>query len=157
MADGADIDAGDVDPRDAVEVLGQPECWRLLGTADVMRLAVAVGDQVEIFPVNPVVDGESLVFRTAPGTKLAAVAVAHRVAVEADGFLAGTRQAWSVVVKGTAEVLEHFTDIYAAQRLPVQPWSTGTKDDYVRVLPDTVTGRLFRVLPGRGPAGAGSR
>lgn len=142
--------------EDPFERLDDTECWRLLGTADLMRVAVAVGDQVEIFPVNAVVDGESIVFRTAPGTKLAAVAVAHRVAVEADGYDEQTRRAWSVVAKGSAEILKHFTDIYAAQRLPVQPWSAGPKDDYVRVLPSSVTGRRFRVPPGQGPATSGS-
>ncbi|MGH8824932.1 MAG: pyridoxamine 5'-phosphate oxidase family protein, partial [Jiangellaceae bacterium] len=52
---------------------------------------------------------------TAEGTKLASVTVSRRVAFEIDGFDAGTGQAWSVVVRGVAHVLERLNDVYAAQ------------------------------------------
>jgi len=132
-----------------ITVLSEDECWDLITTAEVGRLALAVAGEPEIFPVNFVVDGRALVFRTSEGTKLAALTVSSRVAFEVDGYLPESGEAWSVVVKGQAEKLDHFPDIYAAEKLPIFPWQAGPKQWFVRVLPAKVTGRRFTVV--RGP------
>ncbi len=123
--------------------LDDEECWRLLASADVGRIAIVVDGRPEIFPVNFVVDGRTVVFRTAEGTKLAAIAIASRVALEIDGFEEDSGHAWSVVLKGLAWRLERFEDIYAAQKLPVYPWHDAPKPHYVRVGHATVCGRRF--------------
>ena len=84
-----------------IEVLSTNQCWELLRESPVGRLAVVVDGSPDIFPVNPVVDHGTIVFRTTAGTKLAA-AKGRDVAFEVDGYDAGTAQAWSVVVKGRA-------------------------------------------------------
>lgn len=135
----------DTDPRTGMTVLDEETSWNLLEAADIARLAVAVGDDVEIFPVNIVVDGRTLVFRTGEGTKLAAVTIARRVAVEADGYDAGVGEAWSVVVKGEAERVEKFRDIDRVEKLLLRPWTDHPKQWFVRIRPDEVTGRRFPV------------
>jgi hypothetical protein len=130
-----------------VSVLAEDECWRLLKTAQVGRLAVAAAGELEIFPINFVVDDATVVFRTAEGTKLAALAVSSRVAFEIDGYDEATGQAWSVVVKGTAQRLDRFSDIYAAEELPLFPWQAGPKQWFVRIGSATVSGRRFSVAP----------
>ena len=134
-----------VDPRTGMTILDETTCWELLSTADVCRLAVAVGNDLEVFPVNAAVDGGTLVFSTGEGTKLAAVPIARSVAVEADGYDAATREAWSVVVKGYAERLEHFYDIERAESLALRSWSDHPKQWFVRVTPRSVSGRRFAV------------
>jgi hypothetical protein len=122
------------------------ECWTLLRTAEVGRIAVSVAGRPEIFPVNFVVDHGTVVFRTAEGTKLAAVTVSPHVAFEADGRVPGDPdQAWSVVVKGRSEELRHLHDLVAADDLPLAPWHAGPKGRFVRIVPDDVTGRRFAV------------
>jgi uncharacterized protein len=135
-------------------VLDKDECWRLLKTAEVGRLAVAPAGEPEIFPINFVVDGANVVFRTAEGTKLAALTVASQVALEADGYDAGTGAAWSVVAKGKAERLDRFSDIYAAEELPLFPWQAGPKQWFVRITDPTLSGRRFTVAR-RGDAEGG--
>jgi nitroimidazol reductase NimA-like FMN-containing flavoprotein (pyridoxamine 5'-phosphate oxidase superfamily) len=130
-------------------VLGEDECWRMLARADVGRLAVSVSGEPLIFPVNFVIDNRSVLFRTAEGTKLASLAVSARVAFEVDGFDAATGEAWSVVVRGTAKVLEKLNDVYAAQELPLFPWEATPKPVFVRITPRAVTGRRF--IAARGP------
>jgi uncharacterized protein len=137
------------DGSDGVVVLDEDECWRLVEAAEVGRLALAIAGEPEIFPVNFVVDGHALMFRTAEGTKLAALTISSRVAFEIDGFLPESGEAWSVVVKGQAERMERFPDIYEAEKLPLFPWQATPKQWFVRVLPTTVTGRRFTVV--RGP------
>jgi uncharacterized protein len=129
-----------------VVVLAEDACWRLLSTVEVGRLALVVADEPEIFPVNFVVDGHSVVFRTAEGTKLFGLTARPRVAFEADGYDADTGHAWSVVVKGTAIWLEKSADIYAVDELPLTPWQPGTKPWYVRISRTTVSGIEFTVV-----------
>lgn len=126
-------------------VLSEDDSWQLLSAADVVRVAVAVAGDVEVFPINSVVDGRTIVFRTAEGTKLAAIAVTGRVTVEADGCDRRTRQVWSVVLKGEAELLESFNDIYRAEALPLAQWHPGHKGRWVRIHPREIQGRCFTV------------
>ena len=51
--------------------LNEDECWNLLARCQLGRLAVDVDGEPDIFPVNYVVDGPRVLFRTAPGSKLA--------------------------------------------------------------------------------------
>ena len=78
-------------PHNPVEELPTHECWRLLRTTTVGRLAVSVDSQPDIFPVNYVVDHGTLVFRTDAGTKLTAALTSNAVAVEADGIERGIK------------------------------------------------------------------
>jgi nitroimidazol reductase NimA-like FMN-containing flavoprotein (pyridoxamine 5'-phosphate oxidase superfamily) len=122
------------------------ECWALMRTTTVGRLAVAVAGAPEIFPVNYVVDHGTVVFRTAEGTKLAALTVAPLVAFEADGRVAGEPdEAWSVVIKGRMREIDRLDDVVATADLPLSPWHASPKGRFVRILPDEVTGRRFPV------------
>src|SRR5690242_20813761 len=67
------------------EVLSSSECWKLLRSVSVGRLAVWVNDHPDIFPLNYKVDHGTLVFRTGAGTKLSASLAGPPVALEADG------------------------------------------------------------------------
>ncbi len=133
------------DPSGATTVLSADACWELLATADVARLAVYAAGDLDVFPVNVVVDDRTLVFRTAEGTKLVELVLAGRCAMEADGYDIPTGDAWSVVVKGQAQLLDRFDDVYRAQELPLFPWNSAPKGQFVRVVPRVVSGRRFRV------------
>ena len=131
----------------ATEVLSATECWALLRESVVGRLAVVVDGSPDIFPVNPVVDHGTIVFRTAAGTKLAA-AKRENVAFEVDGYDAGAAQAWSVVVKGRVVEIRERDETLRALRLPLFPWQPGRKPRFVRIEPSSVTGRRFVVAGG---------
>jgi uncharacterized protein len=127
----------------AATVLGEDDCWQLLARSEVGRLAVSKHNVPEIFPVNFVIDNRTILFRTAEGTKMAALAGSGRVAFEIDGFDAPTGQAWSVVVHGTAERVERLNDVFATHELPLFPWDSAPKPVFVRIDPLRVTGRRF--------------
>ncbi len=128
------------------DVLSISECWELLGGTSVGRLAIDIAGQPDIFPINFVVDGDSLVFRTGAGTKFAASALLHRVAFEIDGYEPRKRTAWSVVVKGRAHEIERMDEVFAADDLPLFPWAAHPKPNFVRITPTEVTGRRFHVV-----------
>jgi uncharacterized protein len=120
--------------------------WAHLRGAAVGRLAVVVDGRPDIFPVNFLVDHGSVVFRTAAGTKLDA-AVGQAVAFEADGYETDAGEAWSVVVKGTAREVEEIDEVIAALELPLSPWHSSRKPRIIRIVPEDISGRRFKVRP----------
>ena len=121
--------------------LAADDCWRMLRSTSLGRIAVSAAEVVDIFPVNYAVDDESIVFRTAPGTKLLELAINDRVAFEIDAY--DGEQAWSVVVKGRAERVERHSDVDALERLELTPWIPTLKYRWVRIHAVEVTGRRF--------------
>jgi nitroimidazol reductase NimA-like FMN-containing flavoprotein (pyridoxamine 5'-phosphate oxidase superfamily) len=102
MASETTTDEG-LDPG-SLDELGVDECWRLLGTQPVGRVAVIVGHYPLVFPVNFAVADKSIVYRTGSGTKLHAI---HRsnVTFEVDEIDLVHLSGWSVMVKGVAQEL----------------------------------------------------
>ena len=129
--------------RHGIAVLDVHQCLDLLRNAEVGRLAVVVGDHPDIFPVNYVVDHGTVMFRTAEGSKLAAVIFGGIVAFEVDGYDAELGEAWSVVVKGHASEVRDLRERVAATSLPLFPWQTDPKPRFVRIVPIEITGRHF--------------
>ena len=136
----------DTDSGGEVTVLATDACWGLLRSTDVGRLAVAVAGEPDIFPINYVVDGGTIVFRTAPGTKLSSVAVGHAVAFEVDGHEPDAGEAWSVVIKGRGEQITRSQELIDTTDLPLFPWQAGPKHRFVRIVPTDISGRRFQVV-----------
>ena len=132
-----------IDLRTGVTILELDECWMLLRSGEVGRLAVSNMDHPDIFPVNYVVDHGTVVFRTAEGTKLATAVLGPAVAFAIDGYDAKAGDAWSVVLKGRASEVQRMRDVVEATELPLFPWHTSPKPRFVRIEPESVTGRRF--------------
>ncbi len=128
------------------EALTDDECWALLDANSVGRLAIDIAGKPDIFPINFVVDGDCLMFKTGAGTKFAASALLHHVAFEIDGYEPTNRTAWSVVVKGRAHEVERMEEVFAADDLPLFPWAAHPKPNFVRITPTEITGRRFHVV-----------
>ncbi len=99
----------------------------------------------DIVPINFVVDDETIVFRTAEGSKLFALTINQEVAFEVDGW--GETSGWSVVLHGRAEQITDYDDVLHAEALPLQPWVPTVKLHYVRIVPAQVSGRDFAFGP----------
>ncbi len=128
------------------EALSTSTCWALLRDVAVGRIALhGDGDEIEIFPVNFIVDHGSVVFKTAAGTKLALADQQRRATFEADDFDGDEGTAWSVVLRGAPQVVKHHDDVVEAFELDIRSWQVGPKPTYVRLVPDVVTGRRFRI------------
>jgi hypothetical protein len=136
-------------PRDAISILDEDQCWALLSCSEVGRLAVSIANRPDVFPVNYVVHGRTIVFRTAEGTKLAASLLGTAVAFEIDGYDAATGEAWSVVLKGWATEIAPIYELFDAHTLPLFTWNAAPKPRFVRVVPAQTTGRRFLVTDSR--------
>jgi hypothetical protein len=102
-----------------------------------------------IRPVNYVFDGpsQSVVFRTARGSKFHALLHASKAAFEIDGFDESARTGWSVIIEGVTAALTRSADIARLNRLGLEPWAPGSKPHWVQIRAWTVSGRRI-VLPG---------
>lgn len=134
-------EGGELSPVHELAVLETVECWQLLRSTDVGRLAVSIRNRPDIFPVNYVVDDETIVINTAPGTKMAAAVLGRAVAFEADVLDPINQTGWSVVVKGEAEEIENLEEFLAAEKLNLHTWTTTDKTRYLRLLPSEISGR----------------
>jgi len=121
-----------------LEPIGRSECLALLAGHHLGRLAVSIANQPVIFPVTYALDGQSIVFRTDPGTKLYG-ARDRRVAFEIDGL--DEESGWSVLVVGRAELVEKPSDQARLDALDLGAWNPGPKQHWVRIRGGAVTGR----------------
>lgn len=131
-----------VDDRSPTRFLSEEECWERIAAAPYGRVATGAAGEIDIFPVNHGVDAETIVFRTAAGTKLLELTIRRNVAFEVDGYT--DTEAFSVVVKGSAEEFDRKGEVYAAERLGITPWAPEVKDRWVRITPTEVSGRAFQ-------------
>lgn len=128
---------------DGLEVLSRTECLHLLSTEQLGRVGVSFGALPAILPVNYALLGDNIVFRSAPGTKLTAALEETVVAFEVDAVEPDRTAAWSVMVVGRSEWLANRAALKEAQRLPLHPWAPGSRDYFVRITPQRISGRRY--------------
>ncbi|MFI0828050.1 helix-turn-helix domain-containing protein [Streptomyces roseolus] len=125
--------------------LDRPECWELLGSHGVGRIAVTAEAGPAIVPVNYLALGEEVAFRTSPDATPARAA-GHVVAFEVDRIDDAFSRGWSVLVVGDAHTV---TAPEAVRRLETHsrsaPWAGGVRDLWIAVTPDRLTGRRIVV------------
>ena len=134
------MSAARIDAHTGLEILDRHECYDRLAHEHLGRLAVCVGGQPIVLPVNYALDDGDIVFRSASGTKVAAAA-GRDVAFEIDGHDALRHGGWSVLVVGTAERVADAAQSARLEHLPVTPYGPGDKPIWIRIHPSAVTGR----------------
>lgn len=126
---------------EGLELLDETQCRELLSAGTIGRVAITIGALPAIFPVNyAYLDGDIL-FRTAPGSKLAAATQHAVVAFEVDDYDTAERTGWSVLVVGRAEVVHDLDVTFKALELDLEPWAWGTRTSIVRISPEVLSGR----------------
>ncbi|WP_420078733.1 helix-turn-helix domain-containing protein [Streptomyces sp. JL4002] len=125
----------------ALVPLAEDECRTLLGTHGVGRIAVFTPEGPAVLPVNYLVAGADIAFRTAVEA-LAARAAGTEVAFEIDNIDDVTAGGWSVLAVGE---LEAVTDAREIQHLTAtarsQPWAGGPRTHWMKLTPVRLTGR----------------
>jgi nitroimidazol reductase NimA-like FMN-containing flavoprotein (pyridoxamine 5'-phosphate oxidase superfamily) len=128
--------------------LPEAECWDLLASARLGRVGVVVDGRPEVLPANYVLDGETVLFRTAEGTMLDEAA-SNFVAFEVDRIDEETHEGWSILVHGRAEDISHALGANSERMraLPLITWAPGARHRWIHIRPDRITGRRLRVMP----------
>jgi nitroimidazol reductase NimA-like FMN-containing flavoprotein (pyridoxamine 5'-phosphate oxidase superfamily) len=128
--------------RPVFEALNVDECLALAATVPIGRLAIGqVDGPPHVVPLNFVLDGDVVVFRSEVGTKFRLLRGAA-VTFEVDAYDESRRSGWSVVFQGPAYEASH----WETDHLHLEPWIPGSKAHWVRILPALVTGRRIRYL-----------
>ena len=119
------------------------ECEQLLAASSLGRIAVVVDGRPQILPVNHVFDREnrSVAFPTNAGTKLHAALNWPFVAFEIDAMNETDPSGWSVLVVGHAEELTDKDEIAQLSSQRAAVWRTSEHEHWIRIIPDTITGR----------------
>src|SRR5271166_5359916 len=121
--------------------LTRSECFELLASEHLGRVAVTDDRGPVVFPVNFTLDRHTVVFRTEAGTKLHAASRGSRVCFEVDGTDLAARTGWSVIVRGEITEVTDRAELARLRELPLRVWGPGARTHYVRILPAQLTGR----------------
>ena len=124
----------------AISQLDADECMSLLSGHDMGRVAFVSDEAPVILPVNYIVDGNTIVFRTDPGQKLAEIPM-RRVAFEIDS--GSDSDVWSVLVQGFArEITDALGSRYEALRaVPIPVQAPGDKEFWIAIEIRELSGR----------------
>jgi nitroimidazol reductase NimA-like FMN-containing flavoprotein (pyridoxamine 5'-phosphate oxidase superfamily) len=124
-----------------LELLSHDVAMGLLRSYHVGRVGVTMGALPAIFPVNYGVIDDTIVFRTAPGSKLAAALRGAVVAFEVDDYDHADRTGWSVLAIGPSEVVHDLHVTFKVLDAGIEPWAGGVRSDIVRIRPEMLSGR----------------
>jgi nitroimidazol reductase NimA-like FMN-containing flavoprotein (pyridoxamine 5'-phosphate oxidase superfamily) len=96
-----------------------------------------------IRPVNYVFDpsSQSVVFRSARGSKLTGLMLSAQASFEIDDFDPADRSGWSVIVTGVAEEVTGPTELDRLEQLGLSSVAPGPDPHWIRVHATVVSGR----------------
>ncbi|MEV1178719.1 pyridoxamine 5'-phosphate oxidase family protein [Nonomuraea sp. NPDC049784] len=124
-----------------IRPLSQAEALERLGAVSLGRLVFSYQALPDIRPVNHLLDNGQVIVRSHIGA--AVVSSIHGlvtvVAYEADDIDPINHLGWSVIVKGTAELVKDPGEIARYQRL-LRAWVNQQMDYVIRIKPEIITG-----------------
>jgi uncharacterized protein len=124
--------------------IDRDECMRMLAAAAGGVGRVALGESPPMIrPVNYAFDHrtQSVVFRSALGSKLRRGLSSGTAAFEIDGIDPVERAGWSVIIVGDGEEVTDPAEIERLEGFELEPWAPGLKTHWVRIRPTSASGR----------------
>jgi nitroimidazol reductase NimA-like FMN-containing flavoprotein (pyridoxamine 5'-phosphate oxidase superfamily) len=126
----------------AVVELAEHECVDLLAGTTVGRVALCTPAGPRIVPVNHVLRGSAILFRTTADSELGTYAVGAELAFEVDHLDHERKRAWSVVALGRCAVVDDPEDLrlLASVEAP-RAWAGGERPLALRLAWRELSGR----------------
>lgn len=138
-----------------VRELSADECWLLIRRQSLGRFAFPQRERAPlVFPMNYLVFEDTLIVRSAPGTKLENLLHTSLVTFELDG--SDRAHWWSVVMEGCVRRMDADDEIEQTGAVDLVSWNPVPKFDFLRITPTLITGRRFP-NPTHHPASDGHR
>jgi nitroimidazol reductase NimA-like FMN-containing flavoprotein (pyridoxamine 5'-phosphate oxidase superfamily) len=128
--------------RHDLGVLDRATCLRLLGSEPVGRLGFSAGSLPVIHPVNYLLHGDAIVFRSEDGEKVRAAEQAVVACLEIDRYDRLGHTGWSVLATGRLSLVPA-DRTEALRRLPLAPWAIHGADRFVELSLELVSGRTI--------------
>jgi nitroimidazol reductase NimA-like FMN-containing flavoprotein (pyridoxamine 5'-phosphate oxidase superfamily) len=127
--------------RLGLTILDPDECWQLMGSVDIGRVVFVDATGPAALPVTHTVSDRTIVFRSEPGSKLSLVERGRPLAFEVDEWDAATSTGWSVLLRGSSELVAD-ADLARVERRAGRPWvDVAGTGRWARIRPFEVTGR----------------
>lgn len=135
-------------PRQGIE-LTEGECWRLLASVSIGRVVFTQRAMPAIRPVNHLIDGRKIIFRTHNGAAITSRTLDGSgslakpqgavVSYEADELDPVRHTGWSVIATGMAHLVTDPADLarYAAA---IEPWIAAEMDQVIVIEPEFISG-----------------
>src|SRR6516162_1097506 len=136
-----------------LEELDEAECLRLISPGGVGRIAYTGRFGPTVLPVNYKLHEGTIVFRTVEDSatdedlRTGIANAEYRVAFEIDDFSMAAREGWSVLIQGALHHVESQAERASVRESGVQPWASGPRELYLRVIPSRMTGRRITRKP----------
>ena len=127
----------------ALEQLSRDECLRLMASVPVGRVIYTRRALPAVELVNFALDRGDIVLRTDRSGKLAAAARGAVVAFEADCLDQAHRAGWSVTAIGPSREVTDPAEIARLQAIGLCSWAPGTREHFIRISPEILTGRYL--------------
>ena len=122
--------------------LSRADCLQLLSTRTVGRIAFQTDNGLRIFPVNYVVDGERIVFRTVAYGVISRSVRGNEVAFQVDDLDEQLHTGWSVLAVGPCERIEDPDELARIRRTDSPtPWAAGARDLHFAIAWRGLSGR----------------
>lgn len=139
-------------PGHSIQELDPQECLQLLAGARVGRVVYSDGAIPVCTPVNFRLDGDEVVFRTSPRTRLAIAAPGTVVSFEIDAVDELTETGWSVLATGVAERVDDERRVRHLEGLQLNTWVDEDRTTWLRIPLTRLHG--FWLGPRSGPGSA---
>ena len=130
--------------RPALDTLDRDECRELIRRGGVGRVVFTEPRGPVALPVNFRILDDDVVFRTMSDSPLVAPVRQERISFEVDHLDEALTEGWSVLISGSAHVVDDPDELAQAESLGVAPWAGGPRDTYIRIVTGEVTGRRIR-------------
>ena len=138
------VDRGAAAKGAELKEIDRAGCLELLASGQIGRVVYTEAAMPAAHPVNYLLDGEEVVFRTGEGAKLAAASRGVVVGFQADDIDVERRSGWSVLGVGEAyEILDPARLSELADRLPT-PWAPDRTGHCISIPLQRLTGRWLR-------------
>jgi nitroimidazol reductase NimA-like FMN-containing flavoprotein (pyridoxamine 5'-phosphate oxidase superfamily) len=117
-------------------------CRGLLASGVVGRAAICTPSGPRIFTVNYSVVDEAILFRTTPYSVLGTYAWKSPLAFQVDNLNYEYQRGWSVLATGRGQAVEDAEELQHIRAVwEPRPWAAGTRQLYVRLAWDELSGR----------------
>ena len=128
------------------EELSVAQCWSLLGGQETGRIAFLQDGRLMVFPVNYLVHGNAVYFRTSEDGGLALLPGDLNTSFQVDAHDGDAMAGWSVLVSGRANAVRDeslLTTLWGMRS--AAPYGGGQRNMFVGIDPTLVTGRRVRM------------
>jgi nitroimidazol reductase NimA-like FMN-containing flavoprotein (pyridoxamine 5'-phosphate oxidase superfamily) len=141
------VSAGPVGPEPAVERLAEAECLRLISPGGIGRLAYSGPAGLTVLPVTYRLYEGTILFRTGQNSpvgedlRTGIAGAEYKVAFEIDRLTLAGPEGWFVFIHGAAHHVDSDAERASVLQAGVEPWPTGEREHFVRIIPTFITGR----------------